>query len=313
MARPATESRHITSPFDLENESGYIAWRNRKLEYYSSSLGDLVVEIKDPRKLSAAEHQAMLECCRKSNMVIYAGNTGDNPDRSIPISLGLQFGLKMIDHNWLADDDGLTSLAVREHGAHRGYIPYSNRPIKWHTDGYYNTLSKQIHALLLHCVNSAVEGGENALMDHEIAYMLLRDEDPALIEALMQPDAMTIPARIEGGKVARQEEAGPVFSIHPVSGDLHMRYTARAHNVIWKEDRAVRTALARLESILASDSPYIFRGRLEPGMGLVSNNVLHDRAGFMDTMQHHRLLYRARYYDRLQGTSVSSSIQESFD
>jgi hypothetical protein len=121
----------------------------------------------------------------------------------------------------------------------------------------------------------------------------------------MQADVMTIPARIEGSKMARPEQTGPVFSIHPVSGDLHMRYTARAHNVIWKADAVVQKAVARLEAILGGDSPYLFRGRLEPGMGLVSNNVLHDRAGFIDIMQHRRLLYRARYYDRVLGSSVN--------
>jgi hypothetical protein len=63
-------------------------------------------------------------------------------------------------------------------------------------------------------------------------------------------------------------------------------------------------AVAFLEKLLASDLPFIYRGRLEPGMGLVSNNVLHDRAGFNDTPDKKRLLYRARYYDRIAGTGV---------
>jgi hypothetical protein len=43
----------------------------------------------------------------------------------------------------------------------------------------------------------------------------------------------------------------------------------------------------------------LFRGRLEPGMGLVSNNVLHTRTPFTESPQHQRLLYRARYYQRV--------------
>ncbi len=39
----------------------------------------------------------------------------------------------------------------------------------------------------------------------------------------------------------------------------------------------------------------------EPGWGLICNNVLHTRTGFADG-QPPRLLYRARYYDRLAGT-----------
>ncbi len=39
---------------------------------------------------------------------------------------------------------------------------------------------------------------------------------------------------------------------------------------------------------------------LEPGMGLLCNNVLHDRAAFTDDPTHPpRLLYRARYLDRI--------------
>ena len=34
-------------------------------------------------------------------------------------------------------------------------------------------------------------------------------------------------------------------------------------------------------------------------MGLVCNNVLHDRASFADTPARKRLIYRARYYDRV--------------
>ena len=48
-----------------------------------------------------------------------------------------------------------------------------------------------------------------------------------------------------------------------------------------------------------ADCPWVFRGRLEPGMGLVCNNVLHDRAAFSDSDTRKRLLYRARYFDRI--------------
>ena len=34
-------------------------------------------------------------------------------------------------------------------------------------------------------------------------------------------------------------------------------------------------------------------------MGLVCNNVLHDRAAFVDSESRKRLLYRARYFDRI--------------
>ena len=103
----------------------------------------------------------------------------------------------------------------------------------------------------------------------------------------------------------REAATGPVFSINAESGDLHMRYTARRRNIEWKDDRNTREAVSFLEQLLNSDSPYIYRGTLEPGMGLISNNVLHDRGGFSDqpgTPQ--RLLYRARYFDRIANSSI---------
>lgn len=292
------------SPFLLDNEALYQHWREQKLQNYPLYLEELIVEINDPRHLTDAEHQAMLERCRKANMVIYAGKTGDDPDRAIPLRLAEQFGLQKLDHNWLADDDGLTSLTVANAGEREHYIPYSNRPIQWHTDGYYNAPERQIHALLLHCVQSAPERGENRLLDHEFVYLRLRDQNPDYIRALMQPDVMTIPARTDGATVARAENVGPVFSVDLLTGDLHMRYTIRGRNVVWKDDPLTREALNALGDWLECGSSYIFRGKLEPGMGLVSNNVLHDRSGFEDTPDHRRLLYRARFMDRLAGTGV---------
>ena len=139
----------------------------------------------------------------------------------------------------------------------------------------------------------------NALLDHEIAYLLLRDADPAFVAALMQPDAMTIPARRDDDGVARPAETGPVFSVDPHDGTLHMRYTARTRSIEWKDDPTVRAAVAFLGRLLATPSPYIFRLTLQPGMGLLSNNVLHDRSGFADDPERPRLIYRARYYDRI--------------
>ncbi|HEY9052274.1 MAG TPA: TauD/TfdA family dioxygenase [Gammaproteobacteria bacterium] len=305
MANPKQEAHAVVSPFALENDDIYNKWRDQKLKDYPENLGDLLVEINDPRKLTDNEFKALQSRCRKANMALYASKTGTDPDPEIPLSMGRRFGLEGLNKNWLADETGLTSLTVVNEGIRQQYIPYTNRAINWHTDGYYNLASKQIHALNLHVVQQAATGGENALMDHEIAYILLRDKNPEYIRALMGPKVMTIPARIdEGGKVARKEEPGPVFSIM-TSGDLHMRYTIRVNNVIWSEDPLTQEALTYLQDILNSDSPYIYRGRLESGMGLVSNNVLHDRAAFTDDETHKRHYYRARYFDRLAGTSIS--------
>ncbi len=300
MAEPHTMQAPTETPFLLENTAAYQRWRDRKLADQPTGLGDLVVEIKDPLSLREAERQAILKRCRKTNMALYISRAPGS--RDVPLALGRQLGLQCLDHNWLADDDGLTSLTIAKSGERTNFIPFSDRPIKWHTDGYYNSPEQQIRGLLLHCEQRAALGGENALMDHEIAYILLRDENPDHIRTLMRDDAMTIPARMDGAYVAREDRTGPVFSVDHSTGNLHMRYTVRTHHVQWKDDPGTHAAVGCLTRILEGDSPYIYRGLLEPGMGLLSNNVLHDRAGFQDNQANRRLLYRARYYDRIRGT-----------
>jgi hypothetical protein len=296
----ATIHQPLTA-FDLDDEPAYRAWRERKLEGYPEHIMDLIVEVRDPRDLSKAEHEAITQRCRKANMAIYVAPTGDDPDKDIPRRLGAQFGLRTLDRNMGADDDGITPLAVAEGRWRSGYIPYTDRPIHWHTDGYYNTLDNQIRALLLHCVRPAASGGENALLDHEIAYIHLRDADPDYIRALMAPDAMTIPANVVDGAEVRPARTGPVFSV-AADGHLHMRYTARTRSIAWRGDPVTRAAARALEDLCESASPYLFRATLQPGQGLVSNNVLHDRAGFDDDEARPRLLYRLRYYERVGGT-----------
>lgn len=286
-------------PFDLDAEAAYRRWRERKLEAVPQRPDELVVEVRDPRELAPRERARLLELCARYNMALYRSGTGGRPDKSITLLLGTQLGLGRpdLDRNPCSDPDGVTPLAVARSGPRAGFVPYTERAIDWHTDGYYNTRSRQIHGLILHCVRPAEAGGENGMLDHEIAYILLRDEDPALVEALMHPQAMTIPAHVREGRVLRPARTGPVFSVTR-EGRLHMRYTRRARNVTWRDDPVLRRALARLEALLEDDAtPGLVRRRLGPGEGLVCNNVLHMRTAFEDPHDGRpgRLLYRARY------------------
>jgi len=295
---PVEERITRDNPFDLGDQAAYEAWKARKLAHYPRSSEDLIVELRDPRNLSETERAAILTRCGKSNMAIYAGRTGTDPDKRIPATLGAQLGLRYLDRNMGADDDGVTAIQVVNEQWRDRYIPYTNHPIHWHTDGYYNGLDQQIHSLLLHCVRRAAEGGETALLDHEIAYIRLRDLNPGYIKALMAPDAMTVPANIEHGSVVRPARSGPVFSVS-TGNRLHMRYTARKRNIEWKDDTGTEAAVAALNALLAADDPHIYRLTLQPGWGLISNNVLHNRSGFNDAAGQPRLLYRLRYFARV--------------
>jgi len=295
------------SPFTPENAAVYAKWRKAKLQDYPTSVDALRVEINDPRALSNAEQDKMLQVCRKTNMLVYATRLNGLADKQIPRRLGEQFGLARLDNNLLADEDAVTSLQVVPEKSGRGYIPYSNRRLLWHTDGYYNPPERRVRAFVLHCVSPAARGGENALLDPEIAYLTLRDENPEFISALMAPDAMTIPANTEEGGESRPAVTGPVFSIDPVTGSLHMRYTARTRSIEWKQDATTLRAVKALEQLLASNSPLVFRYRLAAGEGLLCNNVLHNRTEFADEVDKGiaRLIYRARYYDRIRGTAMT--------
>jgi alpha-ketoglutarate-dependent taurine dioxygenase len=288
----------MNSPFDLNDMESYLRWRERKLATLPASVDELVVEVRDPRALTQSEHAALASLVQRCNMAIYASPERE-PNTDIPRQLGRQFGLQQLDANWLAGEDGISEIRVFDNGTRQHYIPYTDRPIKWHTDGYYNSPERTIRGMVLHCVRNAGSGGENQLMDHEMAYLLLRDANPQHIHALMQPDAMTIPERVDEAAGVRPAQSGPVFSLDMV-GNLHMRYTARTRSIEWKNDPATAAAIAALEQLLASDTSHILRARLEPGMGLLCNNVLHDRAAFSDEPnQPPRLLYRARYLDRV--------------
>jgi hypothetical protein len=294
------EHYQLGSPFSLDNEKAYQAWRDNKLENYPLKTEALIVEVNDPAALTPAEFDAIQSRIIKTNMAVYASNSGDDPEKGIPAKLGEQFGLTELDDN-MGADEGITSLKVVSAQWQGGYIPYTDRPIRWHTDGYYNDADHQIRGLLLHCVSPAAKGGENALLDQEIAYIHLRDNNPDHIRALMAADVMTIPPNIENGKEIRAVCSGPVFSVMP-DGNLHMRYTARTRSIEWKEDAVTRAAVNTLSEFLDSDSLYKYRATLQSGQGLISNNVLHDRSGFEDADHSKRLLYRLRYYQRIANT-----------
>ncbi len=285
------------NPFDLNDNQAYQSWREQKLADYPTATGELIVAVEDPTALTPSEHQALSTRLDKTNMALYASDLGEDPDKDIIKKLGEQFGLVQLDHNMCADEDAISSLEAADTEPRTGYIPYTNRPIAWHTDGYYNTLDHQIKGLMLHCVRPADSGGMNQLLDHEIAYIQLRDKNPDYIQALMHPQAMTIPANVVNGEELRPDRTGPVFSIMD-DGNLHMRYTHRKRNVIWRDDPLTQEAVAYLDELMTADNPYYFEGTLQPGQGLICNNVLHTRTGFEEKSK--RLLYRARYFDRVK-------------
>lgn len=294
-----------TSPFNINSMDSYLAWRDKKLSAYPLAADTLLTTIADPENPSEAELARLQTRCRQYNLALYRFQQGDLRSKRHVHRLANRLGLYHIDSNLCADEDSLTSLHVANHAGQHDYIPYTTKQLSWHTDGYYNLPTEQIHGMVLHCAQHAQQGGESWLMDHEMAYILLRDANPDYIRVLMHPNAFTIPANILHGEEVRPQQSGPVFSITP-AGNLHMRYSARQRNVIWRDDPITREAADFLLNVWQQDSPYKIRYTLQAGEGLVCNNVLHCRTAFVDSEEPDlkRLLYRGRYYDRIANTDL---------
>jgi len=278
----------------------YRQWRKARLDSFSSSLEALCVEIGGLNNLSDAEETAIKAACNHFNMAIYKCRD-DFVDRAAVRSFASRFGLTRPDHHLCANDDGVSELSVAPGGIRSGYVPYSNRGLSWHTDGYYNDSSQQVHAVVLHCAATAATGGENALLDPDMAYILMRDEDPRFITAFEHPECMTIPANTGVEGEIRPVACGPVFS-YDQDGNIHMRYSARQRNIQWRDDDLTRAARDFLSDMLADDNSPVFHYRLQAGEGLISNNVLHNRTAFNDGPGHKRLLYRARFFERIESS-----------
>lgn len=282
----------------LADEARYREWRKTRLLSYPQDVEDILVPIDGLLNLTAIQKAAIKAAVNRSNMAIYQCRSSF-VDRAAVAVFASEFGLTRLDHHLCANADGISELSVASEGVRTGYVPYSSHSLSWHTDGYYNDKERQINAVVLHCAQSAASGGENALLDPEMAYILLRDENPRFITAFEHHECMTIPANEGSEGEIRPALSGPVFS-YGARGEIHMRYSARKKNIQWRDDAITRAARGFLSVILDDKNSPVFRYRLQAGEGLISNNVLHNRTEFSDGPGNQRLLYRARFFDRIE-------------
>jgi hypothetical protein len=177
-------------------------------------------------------------------------------------------------------------------------IPFTTRHVRWHTDATYYGSDKTIQALFLLCKRPAVEGGSNKVLDNEILYILLRDKNPDALRVLMSKDCF----KYKNPKTGEIDDhlGGKVFWTNP-DGHLCHRFSFRKMDMAWSEDSDVKAAQDVLESLILDESEYVIEGRLESGLGLVSNNVQHTREKLVDSDDPatQRLLFRTRFYDRV--------------
>ena len=286
----------------MADEKSYQQWRRFRLRSRPSSAEEITVEVDGLPGLTQSQVNSVRKTIKACNMAIYRCRDR-YADRSAVKVFAARFGLSNLDHHLCTHEDGVSELSVAREGRKSIYVPYSNRSLSWHTDGYYNDRSRQVNAVVLHCVQAAEAGGENALLNPEIAYIMLRDADPRYIRALEHPHCLTIPANNPAEGEIRSSVSGPVFS-YDGDGRIHMRYSARKKNIKWREDTLTREALDLLSQILNDPQGPAIRYCLKAGEGLISNNVLHNRSSFTDGSSGKRLLYRARFFDGIHYDAV---------
>lgn len=290
------------SPFAFANTAAYIAWRKEKLTAGEAALQGGFVAIADPQNLTDSERNALILQCNATNMALYSTppQSDDSILRENLRAMADSLGLGPPEGHRSKGEQAIVALTVSNRPSQRGFIPYSRKALNWHTDGYYNAPDNTIRGFILHCVQNAMAGGVNQILDNDIAYIRLRDENPDYIVALSHPSAMTIPETREEDGTLRAASIGPVF--HVEGEDLIMRYTARTRSILWRDDPITREAVAFLQNLLIAGDPLMREVKLQPGQGVINNNALHNRTAFdADEVGNHsrRIMYRVRFNKRI--------------
>lgn len=279
--------------FDLGSNEDYLKWRDEKLAAYPKNVGELVVELGDMTAMTPVEKAKILETVERANMCVYTAGSAELEMSSL-LALGKQLGVRHTDKSARhAQSDELTDSGILNKA-----IPFSTRHCNWHTDATYYGSDNTIQALFLLCKRPAVEGGSNKVLDHEVLYIQLRDKDPDALEVLMRKDCFNYRNPATGE--IDLHRGGKVFWTN-ADGHLCHRFSFRKTDMAWSGDSDVAAAGHVLESLISDESAHAIEGRLESGMGLISNNVLHTRERLVDSddAAKKRLLFRARFYDRV--------------
>ena len=267
----------------------FIEWSAKKDLNIPLNINDLKVSIFDINHISKTEISKIKHKLAKFNCCIYASDT-DLDDNSKIMRFAQSLGMKTFDSHNL-DDSAISTISADKNENNMRYIPYTNKGLNWHTDGYYD--NKPIFSWLLHCVEPALSGGENFLLDHELAireYVLKHDD----ITCLMNNQAFSIPT----DEVAeRGVTSNYVCDMNNEYKKLHMNFSMRKENIILNKDS--KSAMSKLIKIIKEDcKKYHLTYKLSRNEGIVSNNILHGRNAFKDGLVMRKIL-RIRSHERL--------------
>jgi len=286
----------MKSPFILENETEYKNWRQTKLELYPLNISKFSIPL-DINNFQKKDLDLIKFNMNKYNFALYnfKSELTNNELENFCTMLNLNNSIS----NLFSDSKNISD--IRDHKDTNNnqigeYIPYTNKPLNWHTDGYYYPLNNSVKSFLLHCVNPAHRGGENLLLDHEILYILIRDHNPSYIKILMENNIMGIPRNKNNAESTNIN--GPVFFIDD-EYSLNMRFTSRQQNIVWKKSDIIDKIKKFIFNFVESDTKYITKILLKKNQGYIANNILHKREKFFDN-KNKRLLKRIRFSKKLK-------------
>lgn len=285
----------MNSPFILENHTEYKEWRDLKLLNYPVQKNKLIFKF-DKNIVDEKVLNLFKSTINDYNFVIY--EFGSEVLDAELLNFCSALGLTNSVSNLFSDEDNISNITNQEEEKQTSkgeYIPYTNKQLNWHTDGYYYPINSAIKSFLLHCVYPAKEGGENLLIDHEIIYIHIRDHNPDFIDVLMQNNIMEIP----NNKNLKESKniSGPVFYVDEKKF-LNMRFTSRQKNIIWKKNDMIKKIKKFMYEFINEDEKYLFKLQLKKNQGYIANNVLHKRENYIDGDKK-RLLKRLRFSNRL--------------
>ena len=274
--------------FLSSKSSEFLKWAAQKENNIPKNINEISVEIKDINRATKNEISKIKSTLDKFNSCLYRSNR-DLESNSCLLDFAKAVGMKTFDCNNIEANEISTISSIKNEKIQ--YIPYTNKALNWHTDGYYD--KKPLFSWLLHCINPADDGGENYLLDHELAmreYVLSYDD----IEVLMNKRAITIP---ESQGSNRSEISTYIFSFDNDYEKLHMRFSMRKENIKMSDNTF--TAMSKLTDVIENNcSKYSINYKLSKNEGILSNNILHGRNSFKDDKVQRKLL-RIRSYERL--------------
>ena len=274
--------------FLSSKSSEFLKWAAQKENNIPKNINEISVEIKDINRATKNEISKIKSTLDKFNSCLYRSNR-DLESNSCLLDFAKAVGMKTFDCNNIEANEISTISSIKNEKIQ--YIPYTNKALNWHTDGYYD--KKPLFSWLLHCINPADDGGENYLLDHELAmreYVLSYDD----IEVLMNKRAITIP---ESQGSNRSELSTYIFSFDNDYEKLHMRFSMRKENIKMSDNTF--TAMSKLTNVIENNcSKYSINYKLSKNEGILSNNILHGRNSFKDDKVQRKLL-RIRSYERL--------------